>query len=99
MSPLRSRWFWQPLIAGFAAQAYVVFMPGTAPLLRFGFGCLFAFSLTLAAFDGGRVVEIQRCRAVLREVFAFLDHRACGHSACSQHYIDTGSRECVEGKP
>lgn len=20
----------------------------------------------------------------------------CGHSACSQHYIDTGSRECVE---
>lgn len=21
---------------------------------------------------------------------------ACGHSACSQHYIDTGSRECVE---
>lgn len=21
---------------------------------------------------------------------------ACGHSACSQNYIDTGSRECVE---
>lgn len=23
----------------------------------------------------------------------------CGHSACSQHYIDTGSRECVEDEP
>lgn len=21
---------------------------------------------------------------------------SCGHSACSQHYIDTGSRQCVE---
>ncbi len=20
----------------------------------------------------------------------------CGHSACTQHFIDTGSRECVE---
>ena len=23
-------------------------------------------------------------------------HRECGHSACSQHYIDTGKSECVK---
>lgn len=38
----------------------------------------------------------QAATMTVRELAQRTEARECGHSACSQHYIDTGSLRCIQ---
>ncbi len=45
------------------------------------------------AFGGEWAGTLERARKAMAKAKDLI----CGHSACSQHYIDTGERLCIEG--